>query len=74
MKLTSMIAAALASLAASSKYYLSKMGREGAPRLNFYLRHGTHVWYKHSTKKTTTAARLKREAKKRGNIRARSPK
>lgn len=74
MKLTSLIAAAFASLALSSDRFFGKMAREADSGSKRYLRHGTHVWYKHSTKKTTTAARLKREAKKRANIRARSPK
>lgn len=39
-----------------------------------YLKHGTCVAYRWPSRKTTTAAQLKRAAKKRASVRARSKK
>lgn len=39
-----------------------------------YLKHGTYVAYRWPSRKTTTAAQLKRAAKKLANVRARSKK
>ena len=39
-----------------------------------YFKHGEHVAFRHPSRKTVSAAQLKRAAKKRANIRARSKK
>lgn len=59
-KLTSLIINAMSAMVAAAQTRWNK--------------HGTHVTYRWPSRKTTTAAQLKRAAKKRASVRARSKK
>lgn len=73
LSLTSLLLGGLASLAAASRRFIEKdSSLVGVEKT--YLRHGAHVHYRYRNRKTTTAAALKRAAKKRANMRARSKK
>lgn len=68
-KLTSLIINAMSAMVAAAQIRWSEQREDKK-----YLKHGTHVIYRWPSRKTTTAAQLKRAAKKRANIRARSKK
>lgn len=68
-KLTAMIISAMSAMAAASQ---ARWDKQWADKK--YLKHGAHVAYRWPSRKTTTAAQLKRAAKKRANVRARSKK
>ena len=68
-KLTSLIINAMSAMVAAAQIRWDKQWEDKK-----YLKHGAHVAYRWSSRKTTTAAQLKRAAKKRANIRARSKK
>ena len=67
--LSSMIIAAMSAMVAAAERRLSVRYEKKQ-----FLEHGAHVAYRWPSRKTTTAAQLKRAAKKRANIRARSKK
>ncbi len=68
-KLTSLIVTTMAAMvAAAEQRFAMRYGKKK------YLKHGEHVAFRHPSRKTVSAAQLKRAAKKRANIRARSKK
>ena len=68
-KLTSLIINAMSAMVAAAQIRWNKQCKDKK-----YLKHGAHVAYRWPSRNTTTAAQLKRAAKKRANIRARSKK
>lgn len=67
--LSSMIVAAMSAMvAAAERRFMVRYEKKQ------FLEHGAHVTYRWPSHKTTTAAQLKRAAKKRANARARSKK
>ena len=68
-KLTSLIINAMSAMVAAAQIQWSKQWEDKK-----YLKRGAHVTYRWPSRKTTTAAQLKRAAKKRANVRARSKK
>lgn len=68
-KLTSLIINAMSAMVAAAQIRWNKQREDKK-----YLKHGAHVIYRWPSRKTTTAAQLKRAAKKRANVRARSGK
>lgn len=68
-KLTSLIINAMSAMVAAAQIQWDKRWEDKK-----YLKHGAHVVYRWPSRKTTTAAQLKRAAKKRANVRARSKK
>ena len=68
-KLTCLITNAMSAMAAAAQIRWDKQWEDKK-----YLKHGAHVAYRRPSRKTTTAAQLKRAAKKRANARARSKK
>ena len=68
-KLSHMIVTAMAAMVAAAKQRFAVRYEEKK-----YLKHGAHVTHRWPSRKTTTAAQLKRAAKKRANVRARSKK
>lgn len=67
--LSSMIIAAMSAMVTAAERRFAVRYEEKQ-----YLKHGAHVVYRWPSRKTTTAAQLKRAAKKRANVRARSKK
>ena len=68
-KLTYLIINAMSAMAAAAQIRWNTQWEDKK-----YLKHGAHVAYRWPSRKTTSAAQLKRAAKKRANIRARSRK
>lgn len=68
-KLTSLIINAISAMVAAARIRWNTQREDKK-----YLKHGAHVAYRWPSRKTTTAAQLKRAAKKRANLRARSKK
>lgn len=67
--LSSMIVAAMSAMvAAAERRFTARYEKKQ------FLEHGARITYRWPSRKTTTAAQLKRAAKKRANVRARSKK